>query len=84
MGNTGNAAGGYKHCHLEVRATAGGTGLDPTAYAGCENAVGIYGAAAKLQTITIGPISQGDADAVKALCDARGLTAAGLYTSKWA
>ena len=25
MGNTGNAAGGYKHCHLEVRATAGGT-----------------------------------------------------------
>ena len=74
MGNTGNAAGGYRHCHL----------LDPTAYAGCENAVGIYGAAAKLQTITIGPVSQGDADAVKALCDARGLTAAGLYTSKWA
>ena len=29
-------------------------------------------------------VSQGDADAVKALCDARGLTAAGLYTSKWA
>ena len=36
MGNTGNAAGGYKHCHLEVRAAACGTGLDPTAYAGCE------------------------------------------------
>ena len=84
MGNTGNAAGGYKHCHLEVRATASGTGLDPTAYAGCENAVGIYDAAARLPTITIGPVSQGDADAVKALCDARGLTAAGLYTSKWA
>ena len=50
MGNTGNAAGGYKHCHLEVRATAGGTGLDPTAYAGCENAVGIYGAADDGQT----------------------------------
>ena len=84
MGNTGNAAGGYKHCHLEVRAAAGGTGLDPPAYAGCETAVGIYGAAAKLQTITIGPVSQWDADAVKALCDARGLPAAGLYTSKWA
>lgn len=85
MGSTGNAAGGYAHCHLEVRATAGGIGLDPTAYAGCENAVGIYGTAAgRLQTITIGPVSQGDADAVKALCDARGLTAAGLYTSKWA
>lgn len=46
MGNTGNAALAsppYKHCHFEVRATAGGTGVDPTAYAGVQNAVGTYG-----------------------------------------
>ena len=90
MGNTGNAAGGYKHCHLEVRATATGTGLDPTAYAGCANAVGVYGSAEtpapKLQIITIGPVSQGDADAILAVCQARGLTDPDkkLYTSKWA
>ena len=33
MGNTGNAALAdppYRHCHLEVRAAAGGVGLDPT------------------------------------------------------
>ena len=86
MGNTGNAAGGYKHCHLEVRAAAGSTGLDPTAYAGVSNAVGVYGAAqeSRRQVITIGPVTQGDADAIKALCDARSLTAAGLYSSRWA
>lgn len=44
MGQTGNAAGGYDHCHFEVRATATGIGLDPTAYSGTDNAVGIYGA----------------------------------------
>lgn len=46
MGNTGNAALAdppYKHCHFEVRATATGNGLDPTAYAGCPNEVGNYG-----------------------------------------
>lgn len=43
MGQTGNAAGGYDHCHLEARATATGVGLDPTAYSGTDNAVGIYG-----------------------------------------
>ena len=43
MGQTGNAAGGYDHCHLEARATATGKGLDPTAYSGTDNAVGIYG-----------------------------------------
>ena len=43
MGQTGNAAGGYDHCHFEVRATATGKGLDPTAYSGTDNAVGIYG-----------------------------------------
>lgn len=43
QGQTGNAAGGYDHCHFEVRATATGIGLDPTAYSGTNNAVGIYG-----------------------------------------
>ena len=36
-----------------------------------------------LQTITIGPISLGDAAQVYALCNQLGLTAAGLYKSKW-
>lgn len=46
MGNTGNAALAdppYKHCHFEVRATATGKGLDPTAYAGCPNEAETYG-----------------------------------------
>lgn len=38
----------------------------------------------KLQVITIGPVSQGDADAVLAVCRERGLTDAGLYKSEWA
>lgn len=94
MGNTGNAALAdppYKHCHFEVRATATGKGLDPTAYADCPNEVGNYGdlpavdkPASKLQVITIGPVSQGDADAVFAVCQQRGLTDAGLYKSEWA
>ena len=89
MGSTGNAAQAdppYKHCHFEVRAAAGGTGLDPTAYADCDNAVGIYGAentADKLQVITVGPVTQGDADAVLAVCQARGLVVQGLYKSEW-
>lgn len=97
MGQTGNAANGYDHTHLEARATATGTGVDPTEYAGCANAVGIYGtqevdeptsdAAAstgKLQVITVGPVSQGDAEAILAVCKERGLTDAGLYKSEWA
>lgn len=88
VGQTGNAAGTWTHCHLEVRATATGKGLDPTAYAGIPNKEGTYGAApapvaAKLQTITIGPVSQGDADAVYTVCKQRGLTDAGLYKSVW-
>ena len=49
MGNSGNAALNdppYKPCHLEVRATATGAGLDPTRYSGTQNAVGTYGTAA--------------------------------------
>lgn len=37
----------------------------------------------KLQVITVGPVSQGDADAVLAVCQSRGLTNAGLYKSEW-
>lgn len=45
MGNSGNAALNdppYDHCHLEVRATSTGRGLDPTAYCGTANAAGVY------------------------------------------
>lgn len=45
MGETGNAEGTHPHCHFEVRATASGKGLDPTAYAAIPNKAGIYGAA---------------------------------------
>lgn len=95
MGNSGNAALNsppYKHCHLEVRATATGRGLNPTAYSGTDNAAGTYGNTAplpapangRLQIITVGPVTQGDADAVLLTCEARSLTDAGLYVSKWA
>ena len=60
-----------------------GVGLDPTVYAGCENAVGVYGAAGRMQVITVGPVTQGDADAVLEVCRARGLVDAGLYRSEW-
>lgn len=40
--------------------------------------------ASKLQVITIGPVTQGDADAIYLLCKERGLTDAGLYKSSWA
>ena len=45
MGNTGNAAGCYKHVHLEARNTVTGRGVDPTRYSGTRNAVGVYSAA---------------------------------------
>ena len=37
----------------------------------------------KLQTVTIGPVTQGDADAILAVCKARDLDDLGLYVSKW-
>lgn len=81
MGNSGNAALNdppYKHCHLEVRATATGTGLDPTAYAGVPNAAGTYGSAEEeqpgsvselrsIQLVTVGPLTAGEAARVAAL-----------------
>ena len=38
----------------------------------------------RLQTITIGPVTQGDADAILAVCQARQLDRLGLYRSVWA
>lgn len=38
----------------------------------------------RLQTITIGPVTQGDADAILALCRERRLDELGLYRSVWA
>ncbi len=66
-GNTGNAALAdppYRHCHLEVRAVAGGVGLDPTVYAGARTLSACNGATGRMQVITVGPVTQGDADAV--------------------
>lgn len=83
MGNSGNAALNdppYKHCHLEVRATATGKGLDPTAYAGVPNTAGTYGSAEDtpaekvpvdeldtIQLVTVGPLSAGEAAMVAIL-----------------
>ena len=100
MGDTGNAALAnppFKHCHLEVRASATGKGLDPTAYIGFANAVGVYDSEievteeqpqveapkSKLQLISIGPVSQGDADKIYNLCKELELTAQNLYKSEW-
>ena len=84
MGQTGNAAGGYDHCHFETRATATGTGLDPTAYSGTDNAVGTYGSAdaaadEPMQAPTIGPMSLGDYNRIMNQAAALGKGAA-LYT----
>lgn len=40
--------------------------------------------AGRLQTITIGPVTQGDADAILAVCKKRQLDTLGLYRSNWA
>ena len=39
---------------------------------------------ARLQTITIGPVTQGDADAILAVCKERELDDLGLYSAVWA
>ena len=86
MGNSGNAAEAnppIKHCHLEVRATVTGAGLDPTHYSGCANRVGIYGEnpvkplsgeAVKLKIYANNPISAGDVVLMKAVCDPLGIS----------
>lgn len=42
LGNTGNAAGGWKHVHLEARKSATSGPVCPTAYSGTKNAAGVY------------------------------------------
>ena len=86
MGNTGNAAEAtppIRHCHLEVRATATGKGLDPTHYSGCANRVGIYGEnpvkplsgeAAKLKISASKPISAGDVVLIDNVCKPLGIS----------
>lgn len=81
MGNTGNAALAdppFAHCHFEVRATATGRGLDPSAYTGHPNAVGTYGQAPaaeanRLYRATYGPVSAGDKLQVDALAQRQGV-----------
>ena len=85
MGNSGNAAEAsppIKHCHLEVRATATGKGLDPTHYSGCANRVGIYGEnpvkplsgeAVKLKIYASSPISAGDVVLIDNVCKPLGI-----------
>ena len=89
MGQTGNAAGGYDHCHLEARATATGIGLNPTAYSGTENAVGIYGTKpvtkqdltavpnsqfSSMQLLSLAPLTDEPMRQADALADSLGLT----------
>lgn len=95
MGQTGNAAGGYDHCHFEARATATGTGVDPTAYAGVKNAVGVYGAAddgsteqisaqptgKTMQCLMVGPLDAAAAAKCDALATKLELVTAGRYYS---
>lgn len=74
MGNTGNASGGYKHVHCEVR-TAGGKAISPVPYSGVPNAVGTYGTklqavkplAANAVELLIGPASDGDVALIRKL-----------------
>ena len=89
MGQTGNAQGGYDHCHLEARATATGIGLDPTAYSGTDNAVGIYGTKpvtepdltlvpnsqlSNIQLVSLAPLNDEQMRQTDALAEALGLS----------
>lgn len=95
MGNTGNAAGGYKHVHLEARNTITGRGVDPTRYSGTRNAVGIYGTAENgsseqisqkptgktMQCLMVGPLDAAAAAKCDELADKLKLVSAGRYYS---
>lgn len=75
MGNTGNAAGGYKHVHFERRKADERTAIDPSVKSGCANRVGTYGtqSVAPLSKdaiiINVGPASSGDVHTMQALAE---------------
>lgn len=75
MGNTGNAAGGYKHVHYERRKSDGKTAINPSEVSGCPNVAGTYGTAIVLPLsadpvkMQIGPASVGDVNTLKAKAD---------------
>lgn len=75
MGNTGNAAGGYKHVHYERRKADGKTAINPSEVSGCPNVAGTYGTAIVLPLsadaikMQIGPASVGDVNTLKAKAD---------------
>lgn len=79
MGNTGNAAGGYKHAHFERRKADGKTAVDPRVKSGCANRVGTYGTqliaplSADPCVINIGPSSSGDVHTMQALAESLAL-----------
>lgn len=89
MGNTGNASGGYKHCHLEVRNMSTSKGLDPTHYIGHTNEVGVWGQEEvnqvdnRTQIITVGPVTRGDADQFYMLASRLDLLDRGLYKQEY-
>lgn len=61
MGNTGNAAGGYKHVHYERRKADGRTAINPSAISGCANKAGTYGNAPSTEDkqYTVTPLVDG-------------------------
>lgn len=77
MGNTGNAAGGYRHVHAEAR-NAAGKAINPVPYTGVPNAVGTYGSviqtvkplSAEATELLIGPASSGDVALIRKLAEA--------------
>lgn len=79
MGNTGNAAGGYKHVHFERRKADGKTALDPSIKSGCANRVGTYGTqliaplSADPCVINVGPASSGDVHTMQTLAESLAL-----------
>lgn len=79
MGNTSNAAGGYKHVHFERRKSDGRTAIDPSVKSGCANRVGTYGAqpiaplSGEPCIINVGPASAGDVKTMQALAESLAL-----------
>lgn len=99
-GETGNVSGAHLHFEvllggtrrnplvwLDDDFTTANSGVytyQPGEYAVERPAENTPDGSARLQTITIGPVSQGDADAILALCRERELDKLGLYHSAWA